>query len=125
MEAWLCAGRVLISRGDMGVRCVCADQQWTHGCALQSCVALALNFVYSLQLLRLEASFASFLKHWHLSPVDCSCLRSHITYQSEKIACSIRNALLPLLSESPILTCCQMLPYGYCLAIAEMPRDDF
>ena len=118
-------GLGLIRHGDMGVCLLGVDQQGVHGRALKSCVALALNFVYSLQLLRLEASFASFLKHWHLSPVDCSCLRSHITYQSEKIACSIRNALLPLLSESPILTCCQMLPYGYCLAIAEMPRDDF
>ena len=35
--------------------------------------------MYPLLLRRLEASFASFLKHWLLSPVDCSHLRFHIT----------------------------------------------
>ena len=43
------------------------------------CDPCTLSFVYALQPLRLETSFASFLKHWHLSSVDFAVLHQTST----------------------------------------------
>ena len=37
MEAWVCAGLVLASNGDMGVCLFGAGQKWRRGCVLAGC----------------------------------------------------------------------------------------
>ena len=59
------------------------------------CDPCTLGLAYALQPLRLETSFANFLKHWHASPVDFSAFPTlYTTYLSirTKIACS--NSML-------------------------------
>ncbi len=51
-------------------------------CSAKLCDPCTLSFACVLQPLRLGTSFASFLKHWHASPVDFSvlpCLTLHTT----------------------------------------------